>query len=147
VVARSAAIRSLQRELRKVVRRATSAFLNINLSDPNQIRLLCQFLSEDCDLIVSQVSTMVAEASLSCFTSASTREQFLRRFGYNIPIPPSLPYLPLVCVFGADLALLFLPLILSIWVDLGPQKIVPVNVAAISLAHAISYTCAIFLAV
>jgi hypothetical protein len=140
--ARASAINQLDVELQKVLRRTAKALLSVNAQERKQLRLVSQFVAEDCEEIAVHYRTLLAEAVMSCVPGPSGREKLIEAFGYAVSLPQLLPYLPLVVAFALDFALLLWPLILSPWISVG-IPFPKMNIISFALAHAIAQTAAI----
>jgi hypothetical protein len=142
LAARAVALTALDVELQKVLRRTAKALLSLGSADRRQIRVVSQFLAEDCERLVEEYRTLLAEATMSCVPGPAGREKLIETFGYTVKLPQMLPYLPIVIAFGLDFALLLWPLIVSPWVAIGSPFPRP-NIIFFALAHAIAMTAAI----
>lgn len=140
--ARSATIEKLEVELQKVLRRTAKALLTLSKVERKQLRVVSQFVAEDCETLVGGYRTLLAEAAMSCVPGPGGREKLIRSFGYVVSLPHSLPYLPLIVAFGLDFALLLWPLIISPWVSVS-TPFPRINMFSFALAHAICQTAAI----
>lgn len=142
ISARAAALSALDVELQKVLRRTAKALLSLDTAEHRQLRIVSQFLAEDCERLVEQYRTLLAEAAMSCVPGPAGREKLIGSFGYTVSLPQMLPYLPIVVAFGVDFVLLLWPLIVSPWVAVA-TPFPRTNVVAFALAHAIAQTAAI----
>ncbi|MGY4460471.1 hypothetical protein [Bradyrhizobium sp. LB13.1] len=142
VQARGAAMAKLEVELQKVLRRTAKALLTLSSVQRKQLRVVSQFVAEDCEGLVGGYRTLLAEAAMSCVPGPGGREKLIRSFGYVVSLPHSLPYLPLIVAFGLDFALLLWPLIISPWVSVS-TPFPRINMFSFALAHAICETAAI----
>src|SRR5262249_470383 len=123
---RSSVLKDLQIQQKRVFRRLATALLSLDFHEKNQFRIVSQFVAEDCQNIISQYRTLIAEACMSCVELSAGRENFLKSFGYLVSFPPTIPYLPLVIAFGLDFAVLLWPLLAAPWIaPYLPIKIFP----------------------
>jgi hypothetical protein len=142
IAARATALSALDVELQKILRRTARAMRTLDADERKQLRIVSQFLAEDCERLVEEYRTLLAEATRSCVPGPAGREKLIESFGYEVSLPQMLPYLPIVVAFGLDFALLLWPLILSPWVTHNspfPMR----NIISFALAHAIAQTAAI----
>ncbi|MGM4877647.1 hypothetical protein AB7645_41155 [Bradyrhizobium sp. 956_D2_N1_5] len=140
--ARAASLNKAELDLEKVLRRTAKIVLSVSAEDRSQLRAVSQFLAEDCEAVVAEYRTLLAEAVMSCIPGPGGREKLLAQFGYEVSLPPQLPYLSIVVIFALDWLLLLWPLILSPWI-LFNQPFPKFNVISFALAHAISLTAAL----
>jgi hypothetical protein len=140
--ARASAINKPEVELQKVLSRTAKALLSLNVQERKQLRVVSQFVAEDCDAIVMQYRTLLAEAAMSCVPGPAGRENLIQSFGYTVSLPQMLPYLPLAMAFGLDFVLLLWPLILSPWIAVN-TPFPKTNMFLFAMVHAISQTAAI----
>jgi hypothetical protein len=140
--ARDATASRLEVELQKVLRRVAKALTSLDRAESKQLRVVSQFLAEDCERLVEGYRSLLAEAVISCESEPGSREKLIESFGYTVSLPQTLPFLPIVVVFGLDFVLLLWPLIVSPWVAIS-TPFPRFNIFAFALAHAISQTAAV----
>ncbi|MCK1445449.1 hypothetical protein IVB43_23985 [Bradyrhizobium sp. 48] len=140
--ARAATMAKLEVELQRVLRRTAKALLTLSNVERKRRRVVSQFVAEDCEVLIGGYRTLLAEAAMSCVPGPGGREKLIRSFGYVVSLPHSLPYLPLIVVFGLDFALLLWPLIISPWVSVN-TPFPRINMFSFALAHAICQTAAV----
>jgi hypothetical protein len=137
----------LEKGVQRIIQRLAKAVLNLTSIGKRQQNLISQFISEDCQRLITSYRRLIAEATLSCFSMSIERHRFLKSFGYDVSFPATVPCLPLVVVFGLDSVLVLWPLIASPWIAFGPFPIKTTNIAAFALAHSISLTMAVIWAI
>jgi hypothetical protein len=141
--ARKSSIKMNELELQTIVRRVAKALVTATSPGEGHFRVVSQFVSEDCQDLILKYRNLIAEASVACIPAVPAREHFLKSFGYQATLPPLLPYLPLIVVFGLDSVLLLWPLMLSPWFGLDWMPLSPHRVTAFAIAHAMSLTGAL----
>jgi hypothetical protein len=146
--ARASTYAELETRFRRLIRRTASALLLVEeisgkVEDEALCRSISNFAAEECDDVLLGYRRLIAEAALSCVPQPLERSRFLKYFGYDVPVLPELPALPLrpwVIVFSLDF-LLFLFAFVGFTLTGGEIRIVPLVLFA--LVHAISLTAAI----
>ena len=81
--ARAAVMGKLEVELQKRLRRTAKALLSLDPNEPRQSRVVSQFVAEDCEVIVSEYRTLLAEAAISCVPGPAGRETLIGSFRYK----------------------------------------------------------------
>jgi hypothetical protein len=138
VKARAAVIGKLEVDLQKVLRRVAKVLLSVGPAETKRLRVLSQFLAEDCQTLVEQYRALLAEAAMSGVNGQDAREELLKSFGYKVSLPQIAPYLPIVMAFG--LYLLW-PLIN---LSLAQNSSFPtVNISTFAFAQAICLTISV----
>jgi hypothetical protein len=145
--ARAAAFVELETGFRRLIRRTALALLLVEeLSEKVDSEALCRsvsnFVVEECNDVRLRYRRLVVEAALSCVPHREERTQFLKYFGYDVPIPPSLPLRPWIIVFVLDFLLFLIPSVIIIFTG-GKGGQPPTPLVLFPLVHAISQSVAI----
>ena len=143
--ARAPVLNELETDFRRLVRRTALALLLVEqisekLEDEALSRSISNFVAEECDHVLARYRRLVAEAALSCVPHREERAQFLRTFGYDTTVPPSLPLTPWLIVFALDFLLFLVPSVISHFVG---QNININRFVAFACVHAIAQSIAI----
>jgi hypothetical protein len=145
---RAMAFAQLETDFRRLMRRTALALLlaeeiSEKIESDALYRAISNFVAEECDDVLRRYHSLVAEAALSCVPHRAERTQFLKSFGYDVPVPPALPLYPWVIVFVLDFLLFLTPSLVML--NLGGQdpnlKIAPL--AMFAFVHALSQTVAL----
>jgi hypothetical protein len=137
--ARAATLGKLDVDLHKVLRRVAKVLLSVDPASNRQLRVLSQFLAEDCGTLVEEYRALLAEAAMSSVIGQEAREKLLQTFGYKVSLPQIVPYLSIVVGFGLYMLwpLINLP-------SVADRSAFPrVNIVTFVLAHAICLTAAV----
>jgi hypothetical protein len=105
-------------------------------------RAISNFVAEECDDVLARYRTLVAEAALSCVPHRAERVQFLKSFGYDVPIPPGLSLYPWLIVFVLDFLLFLIPSLVMLIGGQNPNLRLS-QLATFACVHAISQTVAL----
>ena len=139
IAARAATLGKLDVDLQKVLRRVAKVLLSVDPAETKRLRVLSQFIAEDCQILVEEYRALLAEAAMSSVQGQDAREKLLQTFGYTVSLPQIVPYLPIVMGFG--LYLLW-PLINLASIANRPS-LPAVNITTLVLAYAICLTAAV----
>jgi hypothetical protein len=138
IEARAATLRKLDVDLQKVLRRAAKVLLSVDPAETKRLRVLSQFLAEDCQTLVEEYRALLAEAAMSSVNGQDAREKLLQTFGYTVSLPQIVPYLPIVMAFG--LYLLWPLINLSLAQD---SSFPTVNISTFAFVQAICLTTSV----
>jgi hypothetical protein len=143
--ARAPVLNEVETDFRRLVRRTALALLLVEqisekFEDEALSRSISNFVAEECDHLLARYRILVAEAALSCVSHREERAQFLRTFGYDTNVPPSLPLTPWLIVFALDFLLFLVPSVIS---HFSGQNIGINRFVAFACVHAIAQSIAI----
>jgi hypothetical protein len=150
---RAVAFGELETDFRRIMRRTALALLlaeeiSEKIESEALYRAISNFVAEECDDVLPRYRSLVAEAALSCVPHRAERGQFLKSFGYDVPIPPALPLYPWVVVFLLDFLLFLIPSLVMLY--LGGEnpnlRIAPLALFAVvhALLQSVALTWAIY---
>src|SRR5262249_1282837 len=107
---------------------------------------ISKFVAEESAELLNRYRQLIAEAVLSCIAGREARAQFLKLFGYEVPVPPTLstalPIQPFVIVFVLDLLLFLIPTVLVMFID-NTNPLPLGGLVLFPLVHAVLQTVAI----
>jgi hypothetical protein len=120
---REATFAKLETDFRQIIRHTALVLLLVDeitekVGHAMSSRIVSSFIAKPCDEVLARYRTLVAEAALSCVPHPAERVQFLKFFGYDVPMSTGLPLYPWVIVFVLD----FLLFLIASLVLLGGQS-------------------------
>jgi hypothetical protein len=146
---------NLEKQYRRVLRRSARAlFLAEDISgsdqDPGELALeISDFIAEECEDLRVNYQRLLAEASISCVFGRANRTKLILSFGYQIFLPRTLPFAPLIVIFVLDFVFSVVPvIILSSLPNLPAEFKLTLRAAVLTaLAHACALTLSVFFAI
>jgi hypothetical protein len=149
--ARQGCIEELEKEYRRLMRRAARALLlseDLSLSEQASADValeISDFVAEEGERLLRQYQRLLAEASLSCVSNPAARTKLISSFGYRISLPKALPIVPLIVVFVLDFIISTAPVLL---LPMPKDVTLPaLSTAMLATSHASALTMSLFLAV
>ena len=145
---RAMAFGELETDFRRIMRRTALALLlaeeiSEKIESEALYRAISNFVAEECDDVLPRYRSLVAEAALSCVPHRAERSQFLKSFGYDVPIPPALPLYPWVIVFVLDFLLFLIPSLVMLYLGGENPDLRIAPLALFAVAHALLQTVAL----
>lgn len=145
---RAVAFAQLETDFRRLIRRTALALqlaeeISAKTDTEPLYRAISNFIAEEGDDVVPRYRSLVAEAALSCVPRREERTQFLKSFGYDVPLPPALPLFPWVIVFILDFALFLVPSLVMLNLGGHDPNLRFAPLALFACVHAISQTVAL----
>jgi hypothetical protein len=141
----------LETQYRRLLRRAARGLLlteDIRVSDSASDDLaleISDFIAEECEALRARYQRQLAEILLSCLPGPAARTKLISDFGYQINLPKTVPFVPLVIIFVLDFVISVTPVI---FVSLPPGvKFSAYSAAVLALAHACALTVSVFFAI
>jgi hypothetical protein len=147
-LARRGNIDDLEKEYRKLLRRAARAILlseDIISSEQASMELaiaISDFIAEEATPLLAKYRELLAGAALSTVTGIVARRDLIREFGYDVGLPKTVPFAPVLFIF-----------ILDFLVSIAPMLFVPFpngqtlkfyEFAMLASFHACALTSAVF---
>jgi hypothetical protein len=157
-IARADVFSDLDKQYRRVLRRSARGILlaedlSAGRSDHGHSQEISElvlevsdFIAQECEELRERYQRLVAEVSLSGAFTTAGRTKLISSFGYEIFLPRTLPFAPLVTIFVLDFLfsvapIFFLP-------QLEKDFALPPAIAALTaLGHAVGLTLSVFFAV
>jgi hypothetical protein len=150
--ARKAVFSNLEKQYRRVLRRSARALFlaeDIPPSDQESGELALQisdFIAQECEDLRGEYQRLLAEVSVSSVLGQPARAELISSFGYQVALPHTLPFLPLVAIFVLDFIFSAAPVFFLLNMP-NEFKVTPQTAGLTSLAHACGLTISVFFAI